>query len=174
MACAQCTASPPLPPPPAPTAPPRVVHTHSLTAPPLPPPSPVHPQSEMRLLKLYESGLPAWAVFLPSYGCWYRPWMRRATWLFFLAATCLSMAAGFYDLYKNVPYLKAMVSSVAARMYIPAAAVFEWWGSGSGCWGAGVGAGGCAGCWYGRWCGCWGAGVGVGVGCRCGCWGGCL
>lgn len=26
------------------------------------------PQSDVRLLKLYESGLPAWAVFLPSYG----------------------------------------------------------------------------------------------------------
>jgi hypothetical protein len=33
--------------------------------------------SEVRLLKLYESGLPGWAVMLPSYGLWYRPWLRR-------------------------------------------------------------------------------------------------
>ncbi len=35
---------------PPPAAPPRVV------------------QSDMRLLRLYEAGLPAWAVFLPTYG----------------------------------------------------------------------------------------------------------
>ena len=60
----------------------------------------------MRLLKLYESGLPAWAIFLPSYGLWYRPWMRKVAWLAFLAISVFSMACGFYDLYKNVPFLK--------------------------------------------------------------------
>jgi hypothetical protein len=34
-------------------------------------------QIGIHLLKLYESGLPAWAVMLPSYGLWYRPWLRR-------------------------------------------------------------------------------------------------
>lgn len=29
-------------------------------------------QSDMRLLKHYESGLPAWAIVLPSYGLFYR------------------------------------------------------------------------------------------------------
>jgi hypothetical protein len=29
-------------------------------------------QSDMRLLKHYESGLPVWAVWLPSYGLFYR------------------------------------------------------------------------------------------------------
>ena len=33
--------------------------------------------SNVHLLKLYESGLPAWAIVLPSYGLWYRPWLRR-------------------------------------------------------------------------------------------------
>ncbi len=54
----------------------------------------------MRLLKLYESGLPSWAVFLPSYGLWYRPWLRRVTWLLFILVSVLSMVLGFYDLYK--------------------------------------------------------------------------
>ena len=50
----------------------------------------------MRLLKLYESGLPSWAVFLPSYGFYYRPWMRRATWFMFFIVSAISMAFGFY------------------------------------------------------------------------------
>jgi hypothetical protein len=33
--------------------------------------------SNVHLLKLYESGLPPWAVVLPSYGLWYRPWLRK-------------------------------------------------------------------------------------------------
>lgn len=41
-------------------------------------------KDDVHLLKLYESGLPAWAIFLPSYGLWYRPWLRRLTWLLFI------------------------------------------------------------------------------------------
>lgn len=70
-------------------------------------------QSDMRLLKLYESGLPAWAIFLPSYGLWYRPWMRRVAWTAFLAISVFSMACGFYDLYKNVPFLKQVTNRAA-------------------------------------------------------------
>ena len=33
-------------------------------------------QSNERLLKLYESGLPAWAIYMPLYRLPYRPWMR--------------------------------------------------------------------------------------------------
>lgn len=56
------------------------------------------PQSDLRLLKMYESGLPPWAVMLPQYGLFYRPWMRRVTWLLFIAISIFSMACGFYDL----------------------------------------------------------------------------
>lgn len=79
-------------------------------------------QSNVRLLKLYESGLPGWAVLLPSYGLWYRPWLRRVTWLLFVVLSVVSMAMGFYDLYKNVPYFKQAIIA----MFSPAAAVFEW------------------------------------------------
>ena len=37
----------------------------------------VHAQSNERLLKLYESGLPAWAIYMPLYRLPYRPWMRK-------------------------------------------------------------------------------------------------
>lgn len=79
-------------------------------------------KSNVRLLKLYESGLPGWAIVLPSYGLWYRPWMRRVTWLLFVLLSVVSMAMGFYDLYKNVPYFKQAI----VAMFSPAAAVFEW------------------------------------------------
>ena len=62
-------------------------------------------QNNERLLKLYESGLPVWAIFLPTYGLYYRPWMRRVTWILFIAVSIFSMACGFYDLYKNVPHV---------------------------------------------------------------------
>ncbi len=54
---------------------------------------------------MYESGLPVWAIFLPTYGLYYRPWMRRVTWILFIAVSVFSMACGFYDLYKNVPHV---------------------------------------------------------------------
>ncbi|GIL47069.1 hypothetical protein Vafri_3889 [Volvox africanus] len=83
-------------------------------------------KSDMRLLKLYESGLPSWAVFMPCYGLPYRPWLRRALWLLFIAISIFSMGCGFYDLYKNVPFLKQVITAVASRMYLPAAELFEW------------------------------------------------
>ncbi|GIL98365.1 hypothetical protein Vretimale_3747 [Volvox reticuliferus] len=82
--------------------------------------------SDIRLLKLYESGLPSWAIFMPCYGLPYRPWLRRALWLLFIAISIFSMGCGFYDLYKNVPFLKQVVTAVASRMYLPAAELFEW------------------------------------------------
>ncbi|KAI8470479.1 MAG: hypothetical protein J3K34DRAFT_256674 [Monoraphidium minutum] len=79
-------------------------------------------KGDMRLLKHYESGLPAWAVVLPSYGLFYRPWMRRITWLLFVLVSVVSMALGFYDLYKNVPHFKSLVT----RAFMPASYLFEW------------------------------------------------
>jgi hypothetical protein len=46
-------------------------------------------KSNVRLLKLYESGLPGWAIWLPSYGLWYRPWMQLLTQLQFSPLRCL-------------------------------------------------------------------------------------
>eukprot|EP00899_Mesostigma_viride_P009282 jgi/Mesvir1/18355/Mv14251-RA.1 len=58
------------------------------------------------LLKLYEGGLPSWAVFLPSYGLYYRPCFRKIFRLFIILLSIFSMACGFYDLYKNIPYAR--------------------------------------------------------------------
>lgn len=72
-------------------------------------------QDNERLLKLYESGLPVWAIFLPTYGLYYRPWMRRMTWTMFIVVSVFSMACGFYDLYKNVPHLDQVDHSARTR-----------------------------------------------------------
>lgn len=74
-------------------------------------------QNNERLLKLYESGLPVWAIFLPTYGLYYRPWMRRMTWILFIAVSVFSMACGFYDLYKNVPHVDK-VSSLSTYQHL--------------------------------------------------------
>jgi hypothetical protein len=44
------------------------------------------------------------------------------TWLLFVLLSVVSMAMGFYDLWKNVPYFKQVV----VGMFRPAATVFEW------------------------------------------------
>ena len=62
-------------------------------------------QSDERLLKLYESGLPAWAIYTPLYRMPYRPWMRTVSYCLFIAISIFSMVMGFYDLIKNVPLL---------------------------------------------------------------------
>ena len=72
-------------------------------------------QGDERLLKLYESGLPVWAIYMPLYRLPYRPWMRTVSYCLFVAISVFSMAMGFYDLIKNVPYLHK-VSMVPAHI----------------------------------------------------------
>ena len=75
-------------------------------------------QNNESLLKLYESGLPVWAIFLPTYGLYYRPWMRRLTWVLFIAVSIFSMACGFYDLYKNVPHVDKVSPNILSLLGI--------------------------------------------------------
>ena len=60
-------------------------------------------QSDERLLHLYEGGLPTWAIYAPKVGLPYRPWLRTATWLLFVAVSVFSLLSGFYDLYRHFP-----------------------------------------------------------------------
>lgn len=79
-----------------------------------------------RLLKLYESGLPAWAMFLPQFGIWYRPWLRYLTWFLFYLFSVVSLLAGFYDLYKSLPGLQTFLQSIASSFWLPPSSIFEW------------------------------------------------
>lgn len=78
--------------------------------------------ADSKLLKMLESGLPSWVIFLQSYPIFcqlYRPWMRPLCGTIYFMVSVVTVVIGFYDLYKNVPILKA----TAARLCGP---LFEW------------------------------------------------
>ncbi|WOL03712.1 hypothetical protein Cni_G12432 [Canna indica] len=78
--------------------------------------------SDIRLLTLLESGLPSWVIFFQSYPLFchfYRPWMRLLVRTLHVMVSLVTVIIGFYDLYKNVPLLKA----TAARLCGP---LFDW------------------------------------------------
>ncbi|KAI3988062.1 hypothetical protein MKX01_011851 [Papaver californicum] len=76
--------------------------------------------SDLRLLTLLESGLPSWVIFLQSYPLFchlYRPWMCLVARALYVLISVVTVVIGFYDLYKNVPVLKATVSSVFGPLF---------------------------------------------------------
>ncbi|KAG8069041.1 hypothetical protein GUJ93_ZPchr0005g15869 [Zizania palustris] len=76
--------------------------------------------SDIRLLTLLESGLPSWVIFLQSYPLLcllYRPWMRPLARSFYLLVSLATVIIGFYDLYKNVPLLKAAAARVCGPLF---------------------------------------------------------
>lgn len=78
--------------------------------------------SDLRLLRFLESGLPSWVIFLQSYPIFcqmYCPWMRPLARTLYILISITTVLIGFYDLYKNVPVLKA----TAARIFGP---LFDW------------------------------------------------
>ncbi|PIN18699.1 hypothetical protein CDL12_08617 [Handroanthus impetiginosus] len=71
--------------------------------------------SDLRLLTLLEAGLPSWVIFLQSYPVFchlYRPWMCPLARAFYVLISIVTVLVGFYDLYKNVPLLKATAASL--------------------------------------------------------------
>nr|XP_043629248.1 uncharacterized protein LOC122600575 [Erigeron canadensis] len=78
--------------------------------------------SDLRLLTLLEAGLPSWVIFFQSYPVFcnlYRPWMCPLARSLYVAISLVTVVIGFYDLYKNVPVLKA----TASRLFGP---LFDW------------------------------------------------
>jgi hypothetical protein len=78
--------------------------------------------SDVRLLTLLEYGLPSWVIFLQSYPVFckiYRPWMCPLARALYVLMSLITVLIGFYDLYKNVPMLKA----TASRLFGP---FFDW------------------------------------------------
>lgn len=78
--------------------------------------------SDLRLLTLLEYGLPSWIIFLQSYPVFcqiYRPWMCPLARALYVLISIVTVLIGFYDLYKNVPVLKA----TASRLFGP---FFDW------------------------------------------------
>ncbi|GAB2274943.1 hypothetical protein Dimus_009712 [Dionaea muscipula] len=78
--------------------------------------------SDLRLLTLLEAGLPSWVIFLQSYPVFchlYKPWMCPLARVLYVLISVVTVLIGFYDLYKNVPLLKA----TASRLFGP---LFDW------------------------------------------------
>lgn len=76
--------------------------------------------SDLRLLTLLEAGLPSWVLFLQSYPGFchlYRPWMCPLARALYVLISVVTVIIGFYDLYKNVPVLKATASSLCGPLF---------------------------------------------------------
>ncbi|CAM8988814.1 unnamed protein product [Rhodiola kirilowii] len=76
--------------------------------------------SDLRLLTLLESGLPSWVIFLQSYPFFckfYHPWMRPLVRTLYVIISLITLMIGFYDLYKNVPLLKATASHLCGPLF---------------------------------------------------------
>ena len=75
--------------------------------------------SDLRLLTLLEAGLPSWVIFLQSYPGFchlYRPWMCPLARALYVLISVVTVLIGFYDLYKNVPVLKATASRLCGPL----------------------------------------------------------
>lgn len=76
--------------------------------------------SDLRLLTLLEAGLPSWVIFLQSYPVFcnlYRPWMCPLARVLYVLISFVTVIIGFYDLYKNVPVLKATASHICGPLF---------------------------------------------------------
>ncbi|KAG2332775.1 hypothetical protein Bca52824_003955 [Brassica carinata] len=76
--------------------------------------------SDIRLLTLLEAGLPSWVLFLQSYPGFchlYRPWMCLLARTLYVIISIITVVIGFYDLYKNVPVLKATASRLCGPLF---------------------------------------------------------
>ncbi|XP_076932186.1 uncharacterized protein LOC143597624 [Bidens hawaiensis] len=76
--------------------------------------------SDLRLLTLLEAGLPSWVIFCQSYPVFchiYRPWMCPLARLLYVVISIVTVVIGFYDLYKNVPVLKATASRLCGPLF---------------------------------------------------------
>ncbi|XP_047341243.1 uncharacterized protein LOC124944939 [Impatiens glandulifera] len=76
--------------------------------------------SDLRLLTLLEYGLPSWVLFFQSYPVFchlYRPWMCPLARALYVLISVVTVLIGFYDLYKNVPVLKATASRLCGPLF---------------------------------------------------------
>ncbi|CAK0848702.1 unnamed protein product, partial [Prorocentrum cordatum] len=73
----------------------------------------MHDPEHPHLLRLYESGLPSWAIYLPQYlGGFYRRWMRVAFSMLLLVLSCVSLLLGLYDLFSTFPSLHRTLKGI--------------------------------------------------------------
>ncbi|RNF09886.1 uncharacterized protein Tco025E_06901 [Trypanosoma conorhini] len=73
-------------------------------------------KEQRRMLSMYETGMPAWTIFLASTGLPY----RRVFRLIFVGLVniwpLISLFVGLYDLYKHLPQMKTFLSTTMAPL----------------------------------------------------------
>lgn len=73
----------------------------------------MHDPEHPHLLRLLESGLPSWAIYIPQYiGGFYRRWMRIAFSVLLLVLSCVSLLLGLYDLFSTFPSLHRTLKGI--------------------------------------------------------------
>ena len=79
-------------------------------------------RNNQRLLKLYETGIPAWAIFAGSHGFFYRTWLRLYLGRLLVFLSFLSLALGLVDLWHHLPQAREHVDAAldAASATAPA------------------------------------------------------
>ena len=63
-----------------------------------------------QLLLHYETSLPSWAVVMATYA-YYQPWFRKFQYWFMMILSIITMMVGFFDLYKNLPFVKEFLKA---------------------------------------------------------------
>ena len=64
-----------------------------------------------RLLRLYEQGMPSWAMWLCRWGLYYRRWLRLLLNFIFHLFPIISLGCVLYDMYRNLPYVREFMRS---------------------------------------------------------------
>jgi hypothetical protein len=54
---------------------------------------------------------------MPAYGVWYRSGMRSAFTALVIVVQAISMICGFYDLYRNIPYIQPVLAAIYSPIY---------------------------------------------------------
>ncbi|KAH9600728.1 hypothetical protein LSM04_003152 [Trypanosoma melophagium] len=73
-------------------------------------------KEQRRMLSMYETGMPAWTVFLASTGLPYRRVFRLTFVGLVNIWPVISLFVGLYDLYKHLPHMKEFVSTTLAPL----------------------------------------------------------
>ena len=70
----------------------------------------MHLKNHQPLLHVARAGIPAWALALPRWGVFYRPWMRQAAAYVQQLLLIATLAAALYELTVHAPAVYGLVA----------------------------------------------------------------
>eukprot|EP00347_Sterkiella_histriomuscorum_P004028 403362021 len=69
-----------------------------------------------KMFLMTEIGIPHWTVVLAQFG-YYKPWIRFLVKYLVTLMSILTMILGFWDLYKNVPFINTLIQTHLQSLY---------------------------------------------------------